>query len=53
MIEHIILTIDALWTWHSITFLCFMSVGCWVLAHGLLIVRLCKRREVEKDQSKT
>ena len=40
-------SLDAIWTWHSIVFLCFLFVGCWVLVHGILILRLYKRREIE------
>jgi hypothetical protein len=40
-------SLDALWTWKSIIFVCFLFVGCWMLIHGILILRLCKRREIE------
>jgi hypothetical protein len=46
-------SLNALWAWESLIFVCFLFVGCWALVHGILIVRLCKRREVEKDQLKT
>jgi hypothetical protein len=45
-------SLDAILTWKSIVFMCFLFVGCWALVHGILILRLCKRREMEKDQSK-
>ena len=41
-------SLDALWTWKSLIFVCFLFVGCWALVHGVLILRLCKRREMEK-----
>ena len=41
-------SLDALWSWKSIIFVCFLFVGCWALVHGILILRLCKRREMEK-----
>jgi len=41
-------SLDALWAWHNIVFLCFLFVGSWTLVHGILILRLCKRREFEE-----
>jgi hypothetical protein len=41
-------SLDALWAWKSLIFVFFLFVGCWALIHGILIVRLCKRREMEK-----
>jgi hypothetical protein len=40
-------SLNTIWTWNSIVFVCFLFVGCWVLVHGILILRLCKRREIE------
>jgi len=40
-------SLDVLWTWESIIFVCFLFVGCWALVHGILILCLCKRREIE------
>jgi hypothetical protein len=41
-------SLNSILTWKSIIFACFLFVGCWSLVHGILILRLCKRREIEK-----